>query len=467
MSRQVRPPHGVATRFVSTVPQSYDADSRTVEVVISRGSPVRRFYGTEVLRIDSKSVILDRLSGGGIPVLDSHQQVGISNSIGLLQRAWFERGGLIGRIAFHDTPEGRRAEGMVRRGEVRGVSAGYRVEEWEITNEDGDIIDPEVDRMRWDDDLTFTAVKWELLEASLVSVPADADAAVRSLKDNIAVDDADDAEDEEDDDRAKKVKKGDAESEEDDDRKESARATRRRMRARQGMIDRSVRSILGPSQIVRTIRRRMEMRQRTIDRSMKYDDFRDGADDPPVSAGSGSPAREDRSDSRSGVLRRVAIHEAGHATVALAQGRKIGFATVVPGEGFLGKVSGDDYPETLKDLMDLLCDGRTSAETEAAARAHVVEYLAGRIAEWMFATAESWMSDRAYSASSDLKWATAFARAICGSNEAAEELLAHSRTEARQIMEANSHVVLAIADALVERGTLSGDEIDVLVRSER
>jgi hypothetical protein len=59
------------------------------------------------------------------------------------------------------------------------VSAGYRVLDWEIRNQDGDIIDPARDRIQFDDDLTFTAVRWELLECSPVTVPADNLASVR------------------------------------------------------------------------------------------------------------------------------------------------------------------------------------------------------------------------------------------------------------------------------------------------
>ena len=45
-------------------------------------------------------------------------------------------------------------------------------------------IDPAIDHMRWDDDnLTFTASKWELLEISLCAVPADAAAGVRAYGD--------------------------------------------------------------------------------------------------------------------------------------------------------------------------------------------------------------------------------------------------------------------------------------------
>jgi hypothetical protein len=57
---------------------------------------------------------------------------------------------------------------------------GYRVDEWEITDEGGDVVDPARERINFDGDYTFTAVRWELLEVSLVSVPADPNATIRS-----------------------------------------------------------------------------------------------------------------------------------------------------------------------------------------------------------------------------------------------------------------------------------------------
>jgi phage head maturation protease len=161
-------------------PRSYNKNDHTVEAVISMGSPVERTYGTEVLRVSPEAVDLSRLREGGIPLLDHHQQTGIDAMLGRLTDAWFERGALIGRFKFNQTPEGEKAEGMVARGEVTGVSAGYRVEQWLITDDDGDIVDEK--NVRWDDELTFTATRWQLFEASLVGVPADAAAAVRSLR---------------------------------------------------------------------------------------------------------------------------------------------------------------------------------------------------------------------------------------------------------------------------------------------
>jgi phage head maturation protease len=160
-------------------PRSYNQNDHTVEAVISMGSPVERPYGTEVLRISPDAVDLSRLLEGGIPLLDHHQQTGINAMLGRLTDAWFERSALIGRFKFNQTPEGEKAEGMVARGEVTGISAGYRVEHWLITDDDGDIVDQK--NIRWDDELTFTATRWQLFEASLVGVPADGEALVRGM----------------------------------------------------------------------------------------------------------------------------------------------------------------------------------------------------------------------------------------------------------------------------------------------
>lgn len=173
------------TRFADTAPSSYDKKARTVDAVLSMGTPVARFYGTEVLRISPQAVDLGRMKSAGIPLLDSHQGVGINNHLGRLQSTSFGRGSLNGTFIFDDTDRGRHAEGMVARGEVRGISVGYAVREWQVTDGDGNVIDPEIQRINFDDDLTFTATNWELNECSLVSVPADASSYMRSLGSNV------------------------------------------------------------------------------------------------------------------------------------------------------------------------------------------------------------------------------------------------------------------------------------------
>ncbi len=174
----------VETRLLDLSPVSYNSEARTVDAVLSCGSPVTRFYGTEVLKISRDAVDLDRVFGAGVPVLDSHQQIGLNNALGRATNAWISNGTLMGTLKFNDTPEGRKAEGMISRKEVNGVSIGYRVSDWTISDRDGNTIDPAIDHTRWDEnDLTFTASKWELLEISLCAVPADAGAGVRAYGD--------------------------------------------------------------------------------------------------------------------------------------------------------------------------------------------------------------------------------------------------------------------------------------------
>jgi len=175
----------VEKRLLSLAPESYDKTSRTIRAVISRGSAVQRFYGVEVLRISAAAIDLKRVFENQVPVLDSHQQIGLTNALGVVRHAWVERDALgpalVGELSFNDTEEGRRAEGMVARSELTGISAGYRVSEWQIKDGDGRIVDPVADTEGWrDNDLQFEGVRWELLEVSLCLVPADAGVGFRS-----------------------------------------------------------------------------------------------------------------------------------------------------------------------------------------------------------------------------------------------------------------------------------------------
>ncbi len=169
-------PCTISHRFASTAPQSYDKTSHSCEVVVSTGAPVTRIYGTEVLRITLEAVDLSRVP---CPVLDSHSQASVSDVLGRIDRTWITNGQLLGRNCFAQTPRGKLVEGMVERGEIVAMSAGYRVLEWEVVDADGDAVDPA--RARWDDGLTFTATRWQLLESSWVGIPADSLALVRSL----------------------------------------------------------------------------------------------------------------------------------------------------------------------------------------------------------------------------------------------------------------------------------------------
>jgi phage head maturation protease len=176
-------------QFSDGAPESYSATEHSCLAILSTGAPVKRAYGTETLEISDRAVNLSRVP---VSLLDSHNQTSIDNVLGRVESAWIAGGKLHGRIIFAQTPRGKMAEAMVARGEISSLSAGYSIEKWEARDADGNKVDP--DRAGWGDNLTFTATRWTLAEASLVGVPADSLAMIRSLDghsdDATAVEDA-------------------------------------------------------------------------------------------------------------------------------------------------------------------------------------------------------------------------------------------------------------------------------------
>ncbi|WP_231639422.1 prohead protease/major capsid protein fusion protein [Sphingomonas profundi] len=159
---------GRGVRSLAVAPDSYDATARTVEAVLSAGTAVRRYYFTEELEISADAIDLARVTGGVCPLLDTHNQYQLDGVIGRILSVRIEGGQLIGVLQFADTEAGRAIETRVSAGELRAISIGYRVTRWQITATDDT------------DHETWRAVAWELLEASLVPVPADPNAVVRS-----------------------------------------------------------------------------------------------------------------------------------------------------------------------------------------------------------------------------------------------------------------------------------------------
>lgn len=164
-------PGQVESRFATAkagVPATYDAKERTVEIVIATGYRVRRWFGWEELAIREDAIDLKRVAMGQCRLLDTHNQWESDAALGFILEARVERGQLVGKVRFNDTDAGRKAEEMVARGELTGISAGYRINKL-VLAETSD-----------DDDNVYRADQWELLEASLVSVPADPFSGARS-----------------------------------------------------------------------------------------------------------------------------------------------------------------------------------------------------------------------------------------------------------------------------------------------
>ena len=158
------------------MPESVDAERRTVELVWSTGAAVRRrdpWTGKrydEVLSLDEAHVDLSRLNGGA-PLLNTHGAWDLRDVIGVVERAWIAREGeaLVGRatVRFSDRADVEPIWRDVASGIVRNVSVGYAVRSYEITETDGQ---PPV----------WRAVDWQPLELSAVPIGADAAAGFRA-----------------------------------------------------------------------------------------------------------------------------------------------------------------------------------------------------------------------------------------------------------------------------------------------
>lgn len=152
------------------MPQSFNKDARTVEVVFATESPVRRntWDGAvdEILQIDEKSIRLDRLNAGA-PVLDNHDRWGGAQSVvGVVERAYIKERKAFALIRFAQTEEGDKVMSMVEDRILRNISVGYAV--YTYTKEEKTNAPDQ-----------WRATDWEPFEVSIVPVPADYTAQIR------------------------------------------------------------------------------------------------------------------------------------------------------------------------------------------------------------------------------------------------------------------------------------------------
>jgi HK97 family phage prohead protease len=162
-------PGGTMARELSFAPNSYSESARTVEGVFAAGSPVKRWGYVETLNMDAGAVDLSRVGQGQCKLLDSHNSYSIDSILGVVETARIENGQLVGRVRFAETDAGRKAEGMVARGELTGFSIGYSIQKWtNVSQEDSGLE-------------TWRADQWSLLEVTLCAVPADPVSTVRAV----------------------------------------------------------------------------------------------------------------------------------------------------------------------------------------------------------------------------------------------------------------------------------------------
>lgn len=147
---------------------SWNAERRTFEMVLSAGSSVERFDGAGAF-----DEILDLRGAHAppvLPLLNNHNRFDLDGRLGEVSKVRLSRGELLGtgRLSRH-APMAQRIAAELGDGTAFGVSIGYRVTAW------AERMNPKTKRRE------KVATAFELLEASLVAIPADQAATTRSL----------------------------------------------------------------------------------------------------------------------------------------------------------------------------------------------------------------------------------------------------------------------------------------------
>lgn len=143
-------------RRAPVVAKSFDAETGTFEAVVATETPVRRWFGNEILRCARGAIDTVRLTSA--PLLDSHRTGSIGDIVGQVSGFRIEGNTLLCTFRLADSELGRRASQLLAEGMLKSVSVGYQV------------LDYDRER-RQDGETDVTVTRWQPYEVSLVSVP--------------------------------------------------------------------------------------------------------------------------------------------------------------------------------------------------------------------------------------------------------------------------------------------------------
>ena len=138
---------------------TFNKEKRTVRVRFSSETPVKRWFGEEILDHSASSVDMSRMQSGAAVLLehDTNQRIGITESAEIMPDKTGEA-----EVRFARNALGEQAMAEVEDGTLRWISVGYRVNKF--------LVD--------EDEESYRAVSWEPLEVSFVAIPADPSARV-------------------------------------------------------------------------------------------------------------------------------------------------------------------------------------------------------------------------------------------------------------------------------------------------
>lgn len=167
---RLMPPQLMEARLL---PNSFNAETRTIEVVWGVGARVRRYdfwegrYYDEELSMQPGEVDMARLESGNAPVLRDHGTYSIDNQIGVVDSATLASGEGRAFLRLSERADLAGIVGDILGGIIRNISVGYTVQRYQVDEVPGQIP-------------LYRAVEWRPHEISFVTVPADASASTRS-----------------------------------------------------------------------------------------------------------------------------------------------------------------------------------------------------------------------------------------------------------------------------------------------
>lgn len=142
--------------------RAIDTEARTVDLVFSSEAPVERWFGLEILGHGAGEVDLERQARGVLPLLINHDR---NRQIGAVIAARVEGGRGVATVKFSRSAAAEEVFQDVLDGLRDGVSVGYVVHQLRLESDENDV-------------KTYRVTRWEPLEISLASIPADASVGV-------------------------------------------------------------------------------------------------------------------------------------------------------------------------------------------------------------------------------------------------------------------------------------------------
>lgn len=153
----------------------------------------------------------------------------------------------------------------------------------------------------------------------------------------------------------------------------------------------------------------------------------------------------------------TAYHEAGHAVAAYFENIKVKQATIVPDDDFFGMVTHQQIQKHIRDALEF---GSITPTKRARTESFIIVSLAGSIAEQKHRGRSNYVGS-----AQDRHDAVELVSRLSGSEEEANAYLKWLHVRAANLIKIHWWAVDAVAKALLDSETLTGDELQQVIRT--